>query len=91
MYVMKRYSVALVRERLAEALNEVDRGVPVIIERRGVRYRITREPPRRRQTARKSVIEHTDQQGAAGEWSWEWAPGVLQFAAPAKAPRKRKP
>ena len=74
MYVMKRYSVALVRERLAEALNEVDRGVPVIIERRGVRYRLTREPPQRRQTARKSVIEHADQDVAAGEWSWEWAP-----------------
>ena len=42
MYCMKRYSVALVRERLAEALNEVDRGIPVVIERRGVRYRVTR-------------------------------------------------
>ena len=90
MHVMKRYSVALVRERLAEALNEVDRGVPVIIERRGVRYRVTREPPQRQQTPRKSVIEHTDQHVAAGEWSWEWAPGGLQFAARAKAPRKRK-
>ena len=90
MYVMKRYSVALVRERLAEALNEVDRGVPVIIERRGVRYRVTREPPQRQQTPRKSVIEHTDHQVAAGEWSWEWAPGGLQFASRAKAPRKRK-
>ena len=88
MYVMKRYSVALVRERLA--LNEVDRGVPVIIERRGVRYRLTREPPQKRQTARKSVIEHADQDVAAGEWSWEWAPGGLQFAPRAKAPRKRR-
>ena len=90
MYFMKRYSVALVRERLAEALNEVDRGVPVIIERRGVRYRLTREPPQKRQTARKSVIEHADQDVAAGEWSWEWAPGGLQFAPRAKAPRKRR-
>ena len=90
MYVMKRYSVALVRERLAEALNEVARGVPEIIERRGVRYRLTREPPQKRQTARKSVIEHADQDVAAGEWSWEWAPGGLQFAPRTKAPRKRR-
>ena len=32
---MKRYTVAQVRERLASALDEVERGVPVVIERRG--------------------------------------------------------
>jgi hypothetical protein len=88
MYCMKRYSVAVVRERLAEALNEVDRGVPVIIERRGVRYRLTREPRQARKTSRKSVVEHVDRDVAAGEWSWEWAPGGLQFAP---GPRRNKP
>jgi hypothetical protein len=80
MYPMKRYSVAVVRERLAEALNEVDRGVPVIIERRGVRYRLSRETRQARSPARKSVIEHADPDVLAGQWSWDWTPGGLQVA-----------
>lgn len=84
MYRMKRYSVAVVRERLAEALNEVDRGVPVIIERRGVRYRLTREPARPRKTTRAPVIEHADADVVAGQWSWNWAPGGLEFAPAGK-------
>jgi hypothetical protein len=86
---MKQYSVALVRERLAEALNEVDRGIPVVIERRGVRYRVTRERQRKPAVSRKSVIEHADRQVAAGEWSWEWAPGGLQLAATPKRRSRR--
>jgi hypothetical protein len=89
MYCMKHYSVALVRERLAEALDEADRGVPVIIERRGVRYRVTREPQQTRRVTRKSVIARADREIVAGEWSWEWAPGGLQLAAGAR-PRKRR-
>jgi hypothetical protein len=79
MYLMKRYSVGLVRERLAEALNEVDRGVPVIIERRGVRYRLTREPQLARTSTRKPVIEHVDPDVAAGQWSWQWTPKGLEL------------
>jgi hypothetical protein len=89
MYCMKRYSVAAFRERLAEALNEVDRGVPVIIERRGVRYRLTREPRSARRVHRKPVIEQVDADVAAGEWSWEWAPGGLQFAPAVKRRKSR--
>ena len=81
---MKRYSVAVVRERLAEALNEVDRGVPVIIERRGVRYRLTREPLQPRKTAAPSVIEHADADVVTGQWSWDWASGGLEFAPAGK-------
>jgi hypothetical protein len=89
MYCMKRYPVAVARERLAEALNEADRGVPVIIERRGVRYRLTREPRQTRKPSRASVVEHIDRDVAAGEWSWEWARGGLQFASRAKANKRR--
>ena len=85
MYPMKRYPVAVVRERLAEALNEVDRGVPVIIERRGVRYRLTREPQQARKSTRKPVIEHVDADVAGGQWSWDWVSGGLQFG---RAPRR---
>jgi hypothetical protein len=74
---MKHYSVAVVRERLAEALNEVDRGVPVIIERRGVRYRLTREPQPAARSGRKPVIGHVDAEVLGGEWSWDWTPEGL--------------
>jgi hypothetical protein len=69
--VMKRYTVALVRERLAEALDEAERGVPVLIERKGVRYRLTREDPPRRQAARRSRIETVDSAVADGQWTWD--------------------
>jgi hypothetical protein len=82
MYCMKRYPVALLRERLSEALNEADRGTPVIIERRGVQYRLAREPERRRTTPRKPVIERIDPVVAGGEWSWEWTPDGLILAGP---------
>ena len=76
---MKHYSVAVVRERLAEALNEVDRGVPVIIERRGVRYRLTREPQARARRGRKPIFAWVDPEVLSGEWSWDWTPEGLAF------------
>jgi len=81
---MKHYSVALVRERLAEALNEVDRGVPVIIERRGVRYRLTREPAHGKKTARKPVIQQVDKGVLSGEWAWDWTPDGLALPGQAR-------
>jgi hypothetical protein len=80
MYLMRRYTVAVLRERLAEALNEVDRGVPVLIERRGVRYRLTRETKKAPGPRRKPVITQVDSDVAAGQWTWDWTPAGIQFA-----------
>jgi hypothetical protein len=41
---MKTFSVSMVRERLAEALDDAQAGRPVFIERRGVIYRLSVEP-----------------------------------------------
>ena len=81
MYCMaKRYTVAVVRERLAEALDEADKGVPVIIERRGVRYRLTLEtPPRPAAARRKRRIRVLDDAILGGEWTWDWTPEGLTF------------
>ncbi len=77
---MKKYSVGFVRERLAEALDYADQGVPVVIERRGVRYRLSVEPPKRsKRPARKPYLEILDPAIAAGEWSWAWSPGALDL------------
>jgi antitoxin (DNA-binding transcriptional repressor) of toxin-antitoxin stability system len=76
---MKRYTVAVVRERLAEALDEAERGVPVIIERKGVRYRLAVEKPVSPRKARRSHIEILDPAVANGHWSWDWTPRGLTF------------
>jgi hypothetical protein len=77
---MKRYTVAAVRERLAEALDEAERGVPVIIERKGVRYRLTVEKrASRRKTGRMTGIEILDPAVAKGLWTWDWTPKGFVF------------
>lgn len=74
---MPRYTVAQLRGRLAAALDEAERGVPVVIERRNVRYvlRVESKPPRPR---RPSVIDTVDPVIASGQWTWTWTPGRLQ-------------
>jgi antitoxin (DNA-binding transcriptional repressor) of toxin-antitoxin stability system len=79
MYRMKRYTVALARARLAEALDEAEQGRPVIIERKGVRYRLVAEGPKRRRSsnARRSEIEILDPAVGEGTWTWAWTSSGL--------------
>jgi hypothetical protein len=78
--VVKRYSVSVVRERLSEALDEAERGVPVVIERRGVRYRLSVERAKPARTSRrKPRIEVIDHEAFEHGWTWDWAPGKLRF------------
>ncbi len=81
---MKRYTVAQVRERLAAALDEVERGVPVVIERRGVRYVLTVEARKSRPARRQSVIETIDPAVADGQWTWASTSRGLRFKKPSK-------
>lgn len=75
---MKKYGVGFVRERLAEALDYADKGVPVFIERRGVRYRLSVEPTAKSaRKPRKPYIEVLDPAIEKGEWTWDWSPGTL--------------
>lgn len=71
MYSMKRYTVAEVRQRLSEALDEAEAGRDVIIERRGVRYRLVRAPERAASPSRSKLIDILDPAVAAGQWTWE--------------------
>jgi len=81
-----RYTVSTVRERLSDALDQADRGEAVIIERRRVRYRLTREIEKPVQSRRpKSRIKILDPALLTGEWHWEYVPGKdLVFKAGAK-------
>ena len=82
---MKKYTVGMVRERLSEALDEAQRGEPVVIQRRGVEYRLTVEPARpRRKKAAAPRIEIVDPAVAGGQWTWDWSDGQLEFR-----PRRR--
>jgi len=82
---MKRYTVSVVRERLAEALDEAERGVPVIIERKGVRYRLVVEKAVSSRKPRRSHLEILDPAVAGGQWSWEWTPKGLTFRGKRRA------
>jgi antitoxin (DNA-binding transcriptional repressor) of toxin-antitoxin stability system len=77
---VKRYTVAQVRQRLAEAFDSAERGEPVVIERRGVRFRIEAVRPRRRSSSPRALIDFLDPTVEAGCWSWTWGSGALRFS-----------
>lgn len=76
---MKRYTVAVVRERLADALDQAERGEPVFIERRGVTYRLSVETPKRRRSRREPAIEVLDPAVSEGQWTWAWSARGIHF------------
>ena len=60
-------------------LDQADRGVPVIIERKGIRYSLKAEPPATARRWKKSVIEILDPAVAEGQWTWDLGPDGLRF------------
>lgn len=76
---MKRYTVAMVRERLADALDDAERGIPVLIERRGVRYRLEVERSKPRKKARKSLLTVVDKSVDGGQWAWDVTAKGVRF------------
>lgn len=83
---MKRYTVSQVRERLAEALDQADRGESVVIERKGVRYSLRVDRPPRKPKKHKPMFKVLDPAVAAGQWTWDWEHGTPTF----RDTRKRK-
>ena len=79
MYTMKRYTVALVRERLAEALDHAERGEPVFIERKGVRYKLSLDATKPKRGRRTSRIQILDPAVAEGRWTWDWTATGARF------------
>jgi hypothetical protein len=86
---MKKYTVSLVRERFAQALDEAQRGEPVFIERKGVMYRLSVERPENTARQRKTHFEVLDPAVEAGQWTWDWSPGTLAFRSTLSAPRRK--
>lgn len=79
---VKKYSVAMVRERLSEALDRAEQGNAVLIERRGVTYELTVRKTRARQKKPARQIEiHDASLVTSGQWTWDWKAGGLRFRA----------
>ena len=76
---MKPMKVAEARARFGEVLDEAEKGATVIIERRGVRYRIIAEraPALRHQAA--ELFDFVDADVLNGQWSWHAAAAGLAF------------
>ena len=79
---MKRFTSSQVRMRLAEVLDSVEHGEPVIIERRGARFLLRAEPVRSRgRRAPRKIIEIIDPAVADGQWTWRWRANRVRFTA----------
>ena len=77
---MNKYSVAMVRERLSEALDRAEQGQPVFIERRGVTYELTvRKPAGRKKKAIRQIEVLDPALVTSGNWTWDWKGGALKF------------
>jgi antitoxin (DNA-binding transcriptional repressor) of toxin-antitoxin stability system len=83
---MRRYSVAQARSNFSHLLDAAEAGDVVVIERRGLRFRLVAERGGTRRAARgttasRSMIAYIDPAVAEGQWTWEWSTGGLRFAA----------
>ena len=79
---MGNMKVAEARARFGEVLDAAEKGLPVIIERRGVRFRVVAEAARRGQAPDEAVFDFVDPAVSTGQWTWRAnATKGLLFAA----------
>ena len=83
--VMKHMKVAEARARFGEVLDEAEKGASVVIERRGVRFRVTAEPPRTPRRTPPGLFESVDPSLLDGQWTWQSGPAGLTFT-----PRRKR-
>jgi hypothetical protein len=84
---VKRYSVNQVRMRLAEALDSAERGEAVVIERRGVRFKLesTKPAPRAKRAPSLKILDPAIE---SGDWTWRSGPDGFAFV-PGRPGKKR--
>jgi antitoxin (DNA-binding transcriptional repressor) of toxin-antitoxin stability system len=83
---MGNMKVAEARARFGEILDAAEQGLPVVIERRGVRFRLVAEVAARSTKEDAAIFDFVDPAVMSGQWTWRAneARGV-QFA-----PRKKR-
>lgn len=84
-HTMKHLKVAEARARFGEILDEAEKGTPVVIERRGVRFRLVADVEPRKATVKSGLFEKVDPVLIAGQWSWNAGAAGLRFAPRRKA------
>lgn len=83
---MKHLKVAEARARFGEILDEAEKGAPVVIERRGVRFRLVAERQRPSAASKTALFDFVDAAVMAGQWSWKAGAKGVTFA-PRRKPR----
>lgn len=88
---MKQYTVSELREHLAGAFDRAERGEPVVIARRGRRFRLVTDTPTDARGRAKAFFQVTDPRLLEIGWTWEWtAPGrPLRLRTPRRSKRPR--
>lgn len=87
MYSVKPvFKVAEARARFGELLDDAEQGAPVVIERRGVRFRLVAESPASpaARTAGR-FFDYVDPSVLSGGWTWQQGAKGLRFV-----PRRRR-
>jgi prevent-host-death family protein len=79
--MFKYLKVAEARARFGEILDEAENGTPVVIERRGVRFRLVAEPAAPSKRSGKPLFEFVDAGVMSGQWTWKAGTKGLAFAA----------
>ena len=83
---MVRFSATEARKELFRLLDSVEEGEEVVVERKGVRFRLVLDRSGRGQQKPPKRLEVTDPDILAGQWTWAAGrDGQLQFQ-----PRSRK-
>jgi len=77
---MKGFKVAEARARFGDLLDQAEQGVPIVIERRGVRFTLAAERPEaRKSVAQTPFFDAVDPAVLRGEWTWTAGQAGLQF------------
>ena len=77
---MKHLKVAEARARFGEILDDAEKGTAVVIERRGVRFRLVAERDRASAAATTPIFDFVDATVMGGQWSWKPGASGLSFA-----------
>jgi prevent-host-death family protein len=79
---MKHLKVAEARARFGDILDEAEKGNAVVIERRGVLFRLQAESPSARPKASPgSPFTKIDADVMSGQWTWTAGAKGLRFSA----------
>ena len=67
---MGNMKVAEARARFGEILDAAEKGLPVVIERRGVRFRLVAEVAGRSPKKDAAIFDFVDPTVMSGQWTW---------------------